>query len=45
LSEDQSSVERFLLENLASPNDWARFKEEKEWVRLKDLLEKFDSSF
>ena len=35
----RSSVERFLLENLASPNDWARFKESGEWTRLKDLLE------
>ena len=33
----QSSVERFLLENLASPQDWAIFKGEKEWVRLEDL--------
>ena len=36
---NQSSVGRFLLENLASPNDWARFKESGEWTRLKDLLE------
>jgi len=35
----RSSVERFLLENLASPNDWAICKGEKEWVRLVDLLE------
>ena len=35
----RSSVERFLLESLASPNDWARFKGSKEWVRLEDILE------
>jgi ankyrin repeat protein len=35
----RSSVEHFLLENLASQNDWARFKESGEWTRLKDLLE------
>ena len=34
----RSSVERFLLENLASPQDWAIFKGEKEWVRLEELL-------
>lgn len=33
------SIDSFLLENLASPNDWARFKESAEWTRLKDLLE------
>ncbi|MDC1004456.1 hypothetical protein OAQ34_02415 [Opitutales bacterium] len=35
----RTSVESFLLENLASQNDWARFKESGEWTRLKDLLE------
>ena len=34
----RSSVERFLLENLASPQDRAMFKGSKEWVRLEDLL-------
>ena len=36
----RTSIESFLLENLASPNDWAIFEGEKEWVRLKDLLNK-----